>query len=220
MDADTIQKIAAEVAKNLPQHVWYLLAVQAVLVCLSAGIGAYFSEYLKTKGKNLATRHDFETLQAQLRENTELVENVKAEVGQKDWAAREWRNTRRTKLEEVLVKMHDCDEFADRFRTTSLEGVTYNERDPVGELETLGILYFPELKDEVFGYAAAHRQHIVAGSVLANELIRDRTDLAKREVHYAAYMSGYQDRLSATSVAQRKLNSAARRLLVQIVGIN
>jgi hypothetical protein len=221
MDPDTVQKIAAEVAKHIShQHDWWLWLIQILLVALSAGIGAYFSEYLKTKGKNLATRQDFEDLKAQLRENTELVENIKADVGQRDWAAREWKNTRRIKLEELLTKMHDCDAFADRFRSQSIDGVSNTERDPVGEMETLGVLYFPELKAEVHEYAAAHRQHKLAGSTLANGLIQDKDVSHKRQAHYDAYMSGYQDRLAATSLAQSKLNAAARRLLVQIVGIN
>ena len=58
--------------------------IQFLVVAVSAGIGAYFSEYLKMRGKNLATREDFENLKAQLRENTELVENIKADI----WAAR------------------------------------------------------------------------------------------------------------------------------------
>src|SRR6516164_1725436 len=121
MDAETIQKIAAELAKHMAYRDWWQWLVQILLVAVSAGMGAYLSEYLKTKGKNLATREDFENLKAQLRENTELVENIKADIGQRDWAAREWRNTRRIKLEELLTKMHDCDAFADRFRSISLE---------------------------------------------------------------------------------------------------
>jgi len=218
MEAETIQKIAAELARHMSYRDWWQWPIQFLVVAVSAGIGAYFSEYLKTKGKNLATREDFENLKAQLRENTELVENIKADIGQRDWAAREWRNTRRIKLEELLTKMHDCDAFADRFRSISLEGKSNSERDPVGEMETLGVIYFPELKLEVDEYVAAHRQHRLAGSTLADGLIQDKDD-HKRQAHYNAYISGYHDRLTATSLAQGKLNAAARRLLTQIVGV-
>lgn len=221
MDAETIQKIAAELANHVYQSNWLLWLIQIVLVAVSAGIGAYLSEYLKTKGKNLATREDFESLKAQLRENTELVENIKAEVGQKDWAAREWQHTRRIKLEELLVKMHDCDAFADRYRSTAMEGNTdNNDRDPVGEMESLGVIYFPELKNEINEYTLAHRQHKFAGAQLATALIQDKDDWHKRQAHYDAYMAGYQDRINATNLAQSKLNAAARTLLVEIVGLD
>ncbi|WP_298105738.1 hypothetical protein [Bradyrhizobium sp.] len=220
MDAETIQMIAAELAKHSPHPEWWQWAIQVLIVAVSAGIAVFVSEYLRTKGKNLATRADFDSLKLQLRENTELVENIKAEVGQKDWAAREWKNTRRIKLEELLAKMHECDAFADRFRHISIEGVVSTERDPVGEMETIGALYFPELQTEIFDYALAHRQHKLAGSSLATNVIQSRDDLAKRQFHFDAYTSGYEDRLNATSLAQSKLNAAARRLLVQIVGLD
>jgi len=109
MDEATIQKIAAEVARHLPSYAWVLLLVQVVILAAAAAVGAFFGEYLKTRGKNLATKADFDSLQDQLRANTELVETIKAEVGQKDWAQREWTNLRRTKLEALLEKMHDCE---------------------------------------------------------------------------------------------------------------
>src|SRR5215470_3508972 len=68
--------------------------------CLKTQSGAAPARARAILWKNLATREDFENLKAQLRENTELVENIKADIGQRDWAAREWRNTRRIKLEE------------------------------------------------------------------------------------------------------------------------
>src|SRR5262249_17746595 len=100
-----------EVARHLPSYAWVLLLVQVVILAAAAAVGAFFGEYLKTRGKNLATKADFDSLQDQLRANTELVETIKAEVGQKDWAQREWTNLRRTKLEALLEKMHDCETY-------------------------------------------------------------------------------------------------------------
>jgi hypothetical protein len=177
-------------------------------------------EYLRTKGRNLATKADFDDLKVQLRENTELVENIKAEVGRKDWAAREWRNLRRTKLEEVLTKMHDCEEFADRHRHSSIDGKPSVERNPAGEMETLGVLYFPELKSELDLYLAAYRQHILFGSNLITELLSAGTDTAARKVPYAKYMSGFSDRHKASKEALANLNAGARLLLLEIAGPN
>jgi hypothetical protein len=38
----------------------------------------------------------------QLKANTELVETLKSDVGQKDWAKREWTNLRRRVLVEIM----------------------------------------------------------------------------------------------------------------------
>ena len=120
MDEVTIQKIAAEVARHLPSYTWMLLLVQVVILGAAAAVGAFFGEYLKMRGKNLATKADFDSLQDQLRANTELVETIKAEVGQKDWAQREWTNLRRTKLEALLEKMHDCETYLDQLSSTAI----------------------------------------------------------------------------------------------------
>jgi hypothetical protein len=56
MDEVTIQKIAAEVARHLPSYTWMLLLVQVVILGAAAAVGAFFGEYLKMRGKNLATK--------------------------------------------------------------------------------------------------------------------------------------------------------------------
>jgi hypothetical protein len=67
MDEVTIQKIAAEVARHLPSDAWLLLLVQVVILAAAAAVGALFGEYLKTRGKHLATKADFDSLQNQHR---------------------------------------------------------------------------------------------------------------------------------------------------------
>jgi hypothetical protein len=193
------------------------MLLQVALTVSAAALGAYFGEYLKTKGKNLATKEDFESLKGQLRENTELVENIKAEVGQRDWAAREWRNIRRAKLEEMLTKMHDSENYSDRFRNASMEGVVANERDPIGEMETLGVLYFPELKPQIDEYVRAHRQHSVYGAELVQGLLSAGDNSVTRQTHYDKFLAEFPKRTAASAIARNGLNAAARQLIVEIV---
>src|SRR5262252_4432820 len=122
MDEVTIQKIAAEVVRHLPNYAWVLLLVQGLITLVAAGAGAFFGEYFRTRGKNLATKADFHSLQEQLRATTQTVETIKSEVAQKDWAQREWTNLRRTKLEALLEKMHDCLAFLDQLRRRAVKG--------------------------------------------------------------------------------------------------
>jgi len=169
MDQETIQKIAAEVALHLPSYPWALLLLQVVLTLAAAGLGAFLGEYLKTRGKNLATKADFESLKDQLRANTELVETIKAEVGHKDWARREWTNVRRTKLEALLNKMHDCHAYLERHSVKAVHGEAVEEPSPHGELDTIVTLYFPQLRSEVDGYLAVYEKEIKAGLALAKQ---------------------------------------------------
>src|SRR5262249_23314001 len=129
MDQETVRRIAEEVAR-LSGYPWSFLFVQVIVTLLAAGAGAFIAEYLKTRGKNLATTADFDRLQNELSANTKLVETIKAEVGLKDWAAREWTNLRRVKLEELLNKVSDCESYRERFhRQMTRDGSSLLERN-------------------------------------------------------------------------------------------
>jgi hypothetical protein len=80
MDAETIKKIAEEIVKHLSTERLALLPIQLLLMTVAGAVGAFFSGYFKTRGKKPATKADFETLESQLRANTELVETLKAEI--------------------------------------------------------------------------------------------------------------------------------------------
>jgi hypothetical protein len=149
MDDATIQKIASEVAAHLPTYWWVPLLIQSSLTAVVAAIAVFGSEYFRTRGRHLATKGDFKSLQQQLRANTELVETIKAEVGQRDWAKREWTNLRRLKLEALLNKLHECEEHLDQHRDDSFAGKLGSYRDPGSELDTPQTLYFPELATEI-----------------------------------------------------------------------
>src|SRR5262245_58921177 len=111
-----------------------LLLVQVVILGAAAAVGAFFGEYLKMSGKNLATKADFESLQDQLRANTELVETIKAEAGQ-NWAKRERTNLRRIKLEELMEQMHECVAVLERLGSRAVVGdCEAGRRDPVAPL--------------------------------------------------------------------------------------
>src|SRR6476619_6060836 len=106
MDKDIIQQIAAEVVRRLPygDRPWLFLLVIVAVMALVAGLAAFIGAFLKTKGEHFATKRDFDELHKQLRANTELVETIKSEVAQKDWAQREWTSIRSLKLDALIEK--------------------------------------------------------------------------------------------------------------------
>jgi hypothetical protein len=145
MEPGLIKKITKQIVQYLPTYSWASLAVQVLLTIVAAGLGAFLSEYLKTRGQHLATKADFDSLQAQLRANTELVETVKAEVNQKDLIKREWRNLRCLKLEQLLTKLHDCEDYLNQLMHDTIDRKVLPARNPLGELTTIANLY--ELKN-------------------------------------------------------------------------
>jgi hypothetical protein len=219
MDQETIQKIAAEVARHLSSSAWVLLLIQTVLLLLTAAAGAFLGEYLKTRGKNLATKADFESLKAQLAANTRLVETIKSEVGQKDWAKREWTNLRRTKLEALLAAVHDCENYIDRHRHACMDGKLLAERDPLGEPDTIATLYLPELEHEVGACLNAYREQIILASTCGQEVLQAGTNTGARQKAFdnlkAQWRPAYQKGLQAS----RALKDAARKSLLEIMGV-
>ena len=63
---------------------WLFLFINAAVMILVGALAAVGTSYLKTKGQNFATKHDFDQLHEQLKANTQLVEDIKSEVGQRD----------------------------------------------------------------------------------------------------------------------------------------
>jgi len=221
MDEVTIQKIATEIAHHLPSYAWVLLLVQVVILAAAAAVGASFGEYLKTRGKHLATKADFDSLQNQLRANTELVETIKAEVGQKDWAQRERTNLRRIKLEELIEKMHNCIAGVERLGSRAVAGdYEAGEHDPLSHLAAIAALHFPELENEVFRFSQKWREqarlglnHTIVVKSMGIDFDAYRT---ANDIFQQQWGSGYKELLAA----QAELTTAARRLLVEIMGVD
>jgi len=54
-----------------------LIILNVVIAALVSALTALGVSYFRTRGQNLATKHDFDELSKQLRANTELVETIK-----------------------------------------------------------------------------------------------------------------------------------------------
>jgi hypothetical protein len=196
MDQETIQKIAAEIVRHLPSYpLWVLLAVQTVLMLIAAGAATFAVEYLKTGGRNLATKADFEDVKAQLRTTTEMVETIKTEVAQKDWARREWTNLRRVKLEELLSQMELCELYIDAHRNKALDGEVMTG-DPHPRFDSIATLYFPELSAQVATFSMIYHQRMSAGAQLVQDVLRAGQDIAARQAVFVQILERFFARRS------------------------
>jgi len=220
MDPDTIKQLAAEIAQHLPSYPWALLAVQILLTVVAAGIGAFLGEYLKARGKNLATKADFDSLHDQLRANTELVETIKVEVNQRDWAKREWQHLRQMKLEQFLDKKHECLAFLYKMRAVVSGGAMFTERDPHVELETLATLYFSELQDITEAFLTQFRKefdiHTHWVGICKDFIPSNISQQEEAAKEYLAELSAHFPKLIKAS---RDVDAAASKLLLVIMGV-
>jgi hypothetical protein len=223
MDKETIQQIAAEVVARLPfgDRYWLFLAINVIFMALAAGFAAWFGSFLKTKGQNFATKRDFDDLQKQLRANTELVEGIKSEVSQRDWALREWTNLRRVKLEALLEKMHESEAYLDRLRSSCNRGEPLNDKhDPTNELDAIGKLYFPELSNAVSVFYLASKNMSVTALDLGQAMSKAGNDLDVRQSAYDTYNPQFLALYKELAHARNDLTAAARSLLERIMNVD
>jgi hypothetical protein len=220
MDDVAIQKIAAAIVAYLPTYSWVPLIVQSVLTGVVAAVVLFLSDYFRTRGRNLATRADFDSLQQQLHANTELVETIKADVGQRDWAKREWTNLRRLKLEALLDKMQECEEHLDQHRHNSIDGKVGLSSDPGFALDTIQALYFSELSREIGAYLLIYRERIAAGNDLKMKLLEVGANCDARQQAFDEFTttSGNSASFRERNKAVQAVKSSARKLLVEIMG--
>jgi hypothetical protein len=219
MDPETIRKIAAELATQLPSNAWWLLAVQTMLFVGAAALGSFIGEYLKERGKHLATKADFESLKDQLKANTELVETIKADVSHKDWAQREWSNLRRLKVEALITGMHDCETYLDEMRRTANQGELVGKRAPDSEMGTIAALYLPELETQVSNFLQTFYQLTVQTSTFGQETLM-ANDLSGRQKAFEKFQLEYMPKYAEFRNASDALTAAARDLLFEIMGAN
>jgi hypothetical protein len=170
-----------------------LTILNLVIAALVSALTALSVSYFRTRGQNLATKHDFDELQKQLSATTKLVETIKSEVSQRDWAQREWTTLRRVKLDALLEKMHECEEYLERRRQSAIDGeVAKPERDPVSEFDVLAAI-FPELKDGADRFSLSCSAQLALFSEHAAEVskIKKSFDTAALQIAYDNFQSKF-----------------------------
>lgn len=110
---------------------------------------AFLGSYLRERGKNYATKQDFNNLLDQVKQTTVATTQIKSQIEHDDWRKREYLSVRRHKAEAIITSLRNTrrsfasasEEFFFRKRT-DFPG---HEGDHAGMLVSL---YFPELAAE------------------------------------------------------------------------
>jgi len=217
MDTQLAAQIATEISKRLPTISWPIIAIQSAILLIVAIAGAYIGEYLRGRAKNLATKADFESLLQQLEQNTRLVERVRTEVGQQDWAQREWVTLRRLKLAELLNHAHGLVRYVESREHSAMDGARNDNLYPREEIETISTLYFLELNIPVGAFLLEATRRLLTAGELAQRILAIGTDLDARQAVFDAFL-GARD-LHPLINSHDEWRQASRGLLLQIVGV-
>lgn len=140
-------KSSLEALQSVPSEHYGIYILVFAVSFLASLIGSYLGAYFKRKAENLATKEDFEDLLGQVKKSTELTEQIKLDLSHKDWATREWKLTRRIKLECFMKCLGEVSNWLLNYRFARLSGGEPEKEDsPLKEARMLAILYFPEFE--------------------------------------------------------------------------
>ncbi|KRH98647.1 hypothetical protein [Curvibacter sp. PAE-UM] len=149
MSEELIHRIAEQIVKQQLHLQWWYYILFFALSIVAAYCGSYASGLAKKRGELSAIADKFDEVQRQLKSNTKVVEDVRAEVLHHDWTLREWKSLRRAKLEELVLCSLAIEEWLDSAHDNS---IMFKEVEigpsPVEKLQVLLRLYFPEMKTE------------------------------------------------------------------------
>ena len=115
--------------------------------------------------------------------------------------------------------MHDCDAYLNQHRDSCIEGKVDQQRDHLNELVGVGTLYFPELDKEITSFYLEGKHLFVEGIKLTRALGHAGEDRAARHSAYDSFLAEWDTHYKALVAARNALTTAARRLLVSIMGV-
>ena len=99
----------------------------SVVTLLSAGIGAYIGAYLKEKGKNTATKEDFNDLKEQTRQLTHATKEIETKIDDQVWnRQRQWEMKKEIFIEATRIAAK-ADETLARTVSAYLSGHSVRE---------------------------------------------------------------------------------------------
>jgi hypothetical protein len=197
-----------------------LMILNGVIAALVSALTALGVSYFRTRGQNLATKHDFDELSKQLKANTKLVETIKSEVSQRDWVQREWTNLRRVKLEALLEKMPECEAYLDQRREAALGGsVPWEGRDVISEFNTISDMYFAELWKETYDFSQECRKEAMALLKLAQAVLKAGDDSTAVQSAWAGFSEAHWPPKNR-ALARDALRDAARTLLERTMNVD
>lgn len=179
-----IKEIALQVVQQGLLSNWLFYAVLFALSLVSGAIGAYLSKYFGKRGETAATKADFDEITRQLKETTKISEEVRSSVSHKDWVAREWKTTRRIKLEELVNHAMSVNDWATNllssYSETLSESKLFDERkmenerirfssSPAEKSVAISVLYFSDIETQLPIMCQTLRRESLAMQLLFSE---------------------------------------------------
>lgn len=159
MDQEIITQLAQAIQENtfVPNIGFYSL-VFAIAFLASTG-ASFVLPYLSKRGKNYATKKDFEDILDQLSQATNLSEQIKAEINTGYQEQVGINTLLREKLENLLDETYELDRWVDRTSDLCAKGEVFRSTgSPMAKIEMYQALYFPKLEKDLLKLKVKYRE--------------------------------------------------------------
>ncbi|WP_137896890.1 hypothetical protein [Ramlibacter sp. 2FC] len=219
MNDQLIREIAEQILREQLLQNWRLYALLSAIGLLSTLVGNWLSPYFRKRAETFATKADLQEVLNQVRATTHATEQVRVAISHADWVSKEWKTTRRQKLEELMNTVYSLEQWLDRQRSIWMfQAENQHEPSPVDKINVLATLYFPELQPELNAVVRAHREALL-------EIIQSgqkaRAAGLNQEALNAAHteaITKWQPLFQATRTAIAALDQKAPAVMREIAG--
>jgi hypothetical protein len=221
MQPDLIREIAQSIVQEQFLLNWKLYAMMLCIAVVGGAAGYWSAPYIKKRAETAALKADLDEILRQLAETTKTTETIRAAIAQGDWAQREWRSTRRLKLEALLTSVYSLDLWLDSQQGRWMNGTDpKDDQRPMDTMKLLGALYFPDLKPDIDEVWLAHQQAFVYIVQVGSKAGIAR--LGSNAGGYAAaleeFKTGWAPHVRRTREAIARLEASASKLMPEIAG--
>lgn len=220
MQTDLVREVAEAIVQQQLLLNWKFYVVLLCVGLVGGSAGYWIAPYLKKRAETLATKADMAEVLRQLSETTRTTEQVRLAVAHSDWAQREWRTTRRLKLEELLATAYSLDQWLNSQQERWMHGKQpTDETRPMDRLQLLATLYFPDLKVEADAVRTSHQnayKYIVqVGSNAGKARLAANVDAYSTALDQ--FNNGWLPHYSQARAAIESLENSASKLMPSIV---
>ena len=156
MDKEIIEKVVNDIINNTFFLSWDFYFLYLALIFIVSSASFFLASYFAQRGKNFATKTDFDNLKDQLATTTKIAEEIKTNISHDDWMIKEYKTLRRVKLEDLLLSVSEVDVWFEKLKTYSFNGEDFNETSPMYKVRVLACLYFEDLAEELSNLRQQH----------------------------------------------------------------
>jgi hypothetical protein len=154
----TMVDVARLIAEGKVADDYRFFVILIALGILAALVLWFVAPYLGERGKLLALAEKLQDRLAEIRQTTEVAENVRTRIAHSDWTTKEYKILLRNKLEHLMSAAYKAKAATETDSNFLHENSHLNlaSKEPALEVQLLSAMYFEVLGAEVNSFMLAH----------------------------------------------------------------